>query len=81
MPSAWCGWPAFLRCPPGCPGQRGREDTGWNAPAPSLTQALAPAHEAGLPPARSRGEWGGESTPAVHPSREAGLGQKGQRWS
>lgn len=27
--------PAFPHCPPGCPGQRGREETGWKLPQPS----------------------------------------------
>lgn len=37
------------------------------APALSLTQVLAAAHAADLPPARSHGEREGESAPAVHP--------------
>lgn len=50
-------------------GQRG--DGVEAAPASSLTQVLAPAYAADLPPARSRGERGGESAPCS-PSVEGG---------
>ena len=33
--TAPCALPAFPHCPPGCPGQRGTEETGWKLPQPS----------------------------------------------